>query len=94
MGDYYRNWPGYSPKPTPERPNPPDKPTPEEEALLVHYFVLREEISRLERIVGDDKELDKAVVLLKTGCKLVKRRLRRIGFVGPLRVRDQVSELG
>ncbi len=96
MGDWwYPTQPRYEPKPTPARPNPPPEPTPEEDALLAHYFALRLEISQMEDIVGDDKSLDKAVVLLKTGCKLIKRRLRRIGFVGPLRDRKRaVTEYG
>jgi hypothetical protein len=92
MGDYYPRWPPYAPTPTPKRPEPPPEPTPEEKDLLRHYHALRVEISQLEDIVGDDKALDKAVVLLKTGCKLIKRQLRQIGFVGPLR--ERVSEHG
>ena len=34
----------------------------------------------------DLKELDKALVLLKVGCKLIKRRLRKAGFQGCLKL--------
>jgi hypothetical protein len=91
MGGWYPpHEPVFEPKPKPGGPVP-DQPTPKEKDLLCHYFVLRQEISELEALIDDEKELDKAVVLLKVGCKLLKKRLRKIGFAGPLRNREMVS---
>lgn len=63
-------------------------------SLLRNYQNMRRYIGNFETLlhVGngfserDLKEIDKAIVLLKTGCKLIKRRLRKAGFQGKLKV--------
>lgn len=83
--------PYYEPrKRTPKEPEPPQSPTPEEKDLLSHYQVLRMDIHNLETTMGNDKELDKAVVLMKCGAKLLKQQLRKMGWRGTLKVGENV----
>jgi len=98
MGGGTRWWPAYEPaKPTPAEPNPPQSPTPTEQRLLTDYQNLRLDIAAFEEVLGSDaglserdgKEFDKAVVLLKAGAKLIKRRLRKHGYRGRLKCDDR-----
>lgn len=91
-GSHY--WPTYNPKPTPERPVPPKEPSETEQRLLRDYQNLRLDITAVEEVLGvadsdlseaERKRLDKAVVLMRVGAKLVKRTLRERGFLGRLK---------
>lgn len=84
-----------APKPAPE-PETPKDPTPTEDLLARTYAGLRLEIAELEVLMAggeglserDLKRLDKGVVLMKVGAKLVKRVLRTHGARGRLKARE------
>lgn len=94
-------WPRYEPpRPTPKNPNPPKEPTETDSRLLRDYQNLRLDCADLEELLGSDtvelserdrKELDKAVVAMKIGFKLIKNRLRKRGWKGRLK---QTATLG
>jgi hypothetical protein len=93
MGGSYPYIPRWEPKPTPAQPDPPQEPNPTQQHLLRDYQNIRLDIADLERLLGtindlsekDLKECDKAVVLMKAGAKLIKKRLRVAGVTGKLK---------
>lgn len=86
--------PIYEPRqPSRREPNPPQEPTPDEQAMLRHYQNLRMDFDELEMFAATRrgktaKELDKAIVLMKVGAKLIKRRLRAFGYVDCLKAKS------
>lgn len=93
--------PVYLPQPTPKRPEPPKKPTDTEQHLLSGYQNIRLDVETVEEILGSEndlsdferKQLDKAVVLMRVGSKMLKTILRKRGFVGRLKFQIADQEI-
>lgn len=83
-GGYW--WPKPDQTPAPS-PRPQDKPT--EDHLIHNYQAVRLDVAELEEMLGSphhglsDKELkrlDKSVVLMKAGAKVLKKVIRARGY--------------
>ncbi len=80
-------YPTYYPLKRKEPEKPEDKPT--EDRLLRDYRNLRLDIHEMEELAAgsdanlsedDQKDMDKAIVLMKIGAKYIKQILRRRGY--------------